>query len=42
VVAACAASIAVEGEGPAALAGLPQVGARVAWYDRHLPAPGPE
>ncbi len=42
VVAACAASIAVEGEGPGALASLPKVGERIAWYRRHIAMPAAE
>jgi sugar/nucleoside kinase (ribokinase family) len=42
VVAACAASIAVEGHGPSALAGLGRLGERISWYRRNVPMPSPE
>jgi 1D-myo-inositol 3-kinase len=42
VVAACAASFAVEGEGPGALAAIAEVGKRIDWYRRNVPMPGPE
>jgi 1D-myo-inositol 3-kinase len=42
VVAACAASIAVEGEGAGALAGLSRLGERIDWYRRNVPMPSPE
>jgi sugar/nucleoside kinase (ribokinase family) len=42
VVAACAASIAVEGEGPGALAALPRLGERIDWYRSHVAMPAAE